>query len=87
MSTGKPWVNVVARVLAHLTLVLACVLCVIYICDLKTRGSMMFLDNVMTRSLFAVLCVLAIVSSLMQLKALQRLRAIREYFRLTKKKK
>lgn len=87
MSTGRLWVNVCAQALSHITIVLACVLAVIYFCDMYNRGEMGLLNNSMTRTMLMILCALSVAGSLMHLSSLRRLKAIREYFRLRSRKK
>lgn len=86
MSTGRVWVNIISRVISHLTIVLSCVLGVIYISDLYNRGEMGLLANSMTRHMLFALCVLAIAGALLNLAGLRRLRALRKYFKLTSRR-
>ena len=38
LNTGRPWVNLLSRVLTHLSIVLSAVMVVVYFCDVYTRG-------------------------------------------------
>lgn len=86
MSTGRVWAGVLARVISHLTIVLSCVLGVIFISDAVGRGDMGLLTNSMTRDMLFALCILAVSGSVLNLAAQRRLRALRKYFRITSRR-
>lgn len=86
MSTGRPWVNLLLRVLSHLTIILASVLVVLFLIDQAKRGEMSFLANQTTKWMLFALALLAILGAVMHLSALARLRAIRKYLELKKRR-
>lgn len=86
LNTGTLWVNQIARVLSHASLVLACVLAVLFACDFFQFGEMSLLSNRLTKYLLLALCVVVIVSTPLQLKCLSRLRSMRRYEKLRSEK-
>ena len=86
MSTGRPWVNLLLRILSHLTIVLAAVLTVLFLIDQAKRGEMSFLANQTTKWMLLALALLAIFNAIMHLSALARLRAIRTYMELRERR-
>lgn len=82
MSAGHPTVNLLMRILSHLTIVLAVVLIVLFLIDQAKHGEMSFLANQATKWMLLVLALFSIAGAVMHLCALSRLRAIRTYLRL-----
>ena len=87
MSTGRLWVNICGRIIAHLTIVLACVLAVIYFADLYNRGEMSLLNNSATKGMLLTLCLLSGVGAVLHLSSLRRLRVLKKYFDLLARSK
>ena len=85
MNTGRPWVNLLSRALSHLVIIIVCVFLVLLACDFFLRGEMSFIANPDSKILLLVLCVLAGINSLIQLRCLYRLRALRKYITLRSK--
>ena len=85
MNTGRPWVNLLSRVLSHLVIIIVCVFLVLLACDMFLRGEMSFIANPYSKILLLVLCVLAGINSLIQLRCLYRLQALRKYITLRSK--
>ena len=86
LNTGSLWGNQIARVLTHLSLVLACVLAVLFVCDFFQFGEMSLLSNRLTKYLLLALCVTVILNTPFQLKSLSRLRSMRRYEKLRSEK-
>lgn len=82
VTTGRPAVNLLLRILSHLTIVLAAVLVVLFLIDRAKRGEMSFLANQTTKWMLLALAVLSIAGAAFHLSALARLRAIRRYMEL-----
>ena len=87
MNTGRPWVNLLSRILAHLNIIFACVLVVLLACDMILKGEMSFLANAYSKLLILLLCIIAGANSVIQLSCLNRLRALRRYMRLKARRK
>ncbi len=86
MSTGRPLVNLIVRILSHLTIVLAGVLAVLFLIDQAKRGEMSFLANQATKWMLLALAILSAFNAVMHLSALARLRALRRYMALMEKR-
>ena len=86
VTTGRPAVNLIARILSHLTIVLAAVLVVLFLIDQAKRGEMSFLANQTTKWMLLALALLAIADAAFLLSTLARLRAMRKYFSLSKRR-
>jgi len=86
VTTGRPAVNLLLRVLSHLTIVLAAVLVVLFLIDQAKRGEMSFLANQTTKWMLLALALLAIAGAAFHLSALARLRAIRRYQELKERR-
>ena len=87
LNTGRPWVNLLSRVLTHLSIVLSAVMVVVYFCDVYTRGEMSFLANPITKGMLLALCLMVLVNSCIQLYCLAKLRSMQKFEKLTEKKK
>ena len=84
LNTGRPWVNLLSRVLS---IVLSAVMVVVYFCDVYTRGEMSFLANPITKGMLLALCLMVLVNSCIQLSCLAKLRSMQKFEKLTEKKK
>lgn len=82
LNTGSAAVNVISRILSHLTVVIACVFVVLLACDVFLKGEMSFIANRYSKILLLALCIVAGSNSIIQLKCLYRLRSIRKYMAL-----
>jgi hypothetical protein len=60
VTTGRPAVNLISRILSHLTIVLASVLVVLFLIDQAKRGEMSFLANQTTKWMLFALALLSI---------------------------
>ena len=87
MTTGHPVVNLLSRILTHLTIVLAAVLLILFLIDQAKRGEMSFLCNQATKWMLFSLCVLSGVNSVLHLDSLAKLRAIGKYLELSNRRK
>lgn len=85
INTGRAWVNMLSRALSHITIIIVCVFLVLLACDMFLKGEMSFIANPYSKILLLVLCVIAGINSLIQLKCLYRLRALRKYINLRTK--
>lgn len=86
MSTGRPLVNLILRILSHLTIVYAGVLAVLFLIDQAKRGEMGFLANQATKWMLLLFAVLSAFNAVLHLSALARLRAIRRYMALKERR-
>lgn len=82
MNTGRPWVNLLSRIMAHLVIILGCVLVVLLACDYFLKGEMSFLANAYSKILILAMCVIAGINSAIQLSSLDKLRSLRRYMKL-----
>lgn len=86
IKTGRRWVNVLSRILSNAVIVLSCVFIVLLACDLFLKGEMSFIANTYSKVLLLVMCVIAGINSLIQLRCLGRLSAIRKYMGIRRRR-
>ena len=86
VTTGRPAVNLLLRILSHLTIILAAVLVVLFLIDQAKRGEMSFLANQTTKWMLLALALFSIAGAVSHLSALARLRAIRKYLELKERR-
>ncbi len=86
MTTGRPVVNLILRILSHLIIILSAVLIALFLIDQVKRGEMSFLANQTTKWLLFALAFLSIVNAAFHLTALARLRALRTYMELRERR-
>ena len=87
MSTGRMWVNLLSRILSHLTIIIAGVFVVLLACDFFLKGEMSFIANSYSKILLLALCIIAGLNSFIQLSCLEKLRSIRRYMKLKARQK
>jgi hypothetical protein len=87
VTTGRPAVNLISRILSHLTIVLASVLVVLFLIDQAKRGEMSFLANQTTKWMLFALALLSIAGAAFHLSTLSRLHAIRKYMELRERRR
>ena len=86
IKTGRRWVNVLSRILSNAVIVLSCVFIVLLACDLFLKGEMSFIANTYSKVLLLVMCIIAGINSLIQLRCLGRLSAIRKYMGIRRRR-
>ena len=86
IKTGRRWVNVLSRILSNAVIVLSCVFIVLLACVLFLKGEMSFIANTYSKVLLLVMCVIAGINSLIQLRCLGRLSAIRKYMGIRRRR-
>lgn len=85
LNPGRAWVNLFSRLLTHLSLVLACVLLVLFFCELGSRGVMGFLQSRYAMYLILALCGCVILNVPIQFTCLYKLRCEIRYQKLKEK--
>lgn len=86
LNTGRAWVNLVSRLLSHIVIILSCVFIVLLACDIFLKGEMSFIANPLSKLMLLVLCVTGGINAAIQLSCLYKLRSLRRYRQLKRKR-
>ncbi len=85
--TGSPAVSLISQLLDHIAIIFCAVLIIIVLVDSFTGGVAGILNDRLTRIYMLVAGATALAACVMNLRSLSRLRAVRRYNKLRRRKR
>ena len=85
--TGSPVVSFISRLLDHIAIIFSAVAIIIIVVDAITGGVTSILTDRLTRVYMLIASATALAACVLNLRSLSRLRAVRRYNRLKRRKR